>query len=314
MKLFIQIPCYNEEKTLAATIKDIPKKIKGISETKIVVIDDGSTDRTVDIARSLGVDYIIENHINRGLARTFQRGLNFCLENGADIVVNTDGDNQYYGKDIGILLKPILDKKADLVVGNRSISEINHFSRTKKFLQKFGSFVVRNFSGTSVKDATSGFRAYNREAMLQLNVTDNFTYTLETLIQAGNSPDLTVTSVDVRCNEKLRDSRLIKSTHSYIWNSVGTILRVYMLYKPLFFFSFISAIFFIPSLLIGIRFLINIYILDIQDRTFLPSLVLMSLLFFISVIALCSGLIGLLLANSRELNQNILNYLKRSGF
>lgn len=310
MKLIIQIPCFNEEHTLPSTIRDLPKKIDGISAIEVLVIDDGSSDRTLEIARELGVDHILRNNTNRGLARTFQRGLGFCAEHGADIVVNTDGDNQYHGGDIGKLIQPILDNKADLVVGNRPISSIGHFSWTKKKLQKLGSWVVRSISQTKVDDVTSGFRAYSREAILRLNVTDKYTYTLETLIQAGSSPEISVTSVDIRFNAKLRESRLMTSMFGYIQKSLQTIFRVFIMYRPMSFFGGLTVLFFVPALYLAMRFLVNIYIFDIQDRTFMPSLVLLVILSVFGALSLCIGIVGTLQANQREIAQHSL-YLQR---
>ena len=314
MKLIIQIPCYNEEHTLPSTFLGLPKKIDGISEIEVLVIDDGSSDRTVEIARDLGVDHILKNNTNRGLARTFQRGLDFCAEYGADIVVNTDGDNQYDGADIEKLIQPILDNKADLVVGNRAISSIQHFSWTKKKLQKLGSWVVRNISKTKVDDVTSGFRAYSREAILRLNVTDKYTYTLETLIQAGSSPEISVTSVDIRSNAKLRESRLMNSIFSYIQKSMQTIVRVFIMYRPMSFFGWLTLLFFVPAFFLGLRFIFNIYIFDIQDRTFIPSLVLLGMLSFFGASSLCMGIVGTLQANQREIAQQSLYLQKKRNY
>ncbi|HHM23640.1 MAG TPA: glycosyltransferase family 2 protein, partial [Bacteroidetes bacterium] len=215
MKLIVQIPCLNEEKTLPKTLKDIPREIPGVDKVEVLIIDDGSTDRTVEVAREHGADHIVRLTNNKGLAEAFMTGLNTALQLGADIIVNTDGDNQYRGEDIPKLIQPILEGRADIVIGDRQIDRIPHFSRVKKWLQKLGSWVVRQVSNTNIPDTTSGFRAFSREAALQINVISRFTYTLETIIQAGKK-NLAITSVPVETNEKLRESRLFSSIPAYI--------------------------------------------------------------------------------------------------
>ncbi|MDD5459195.1 MAG: glycosyltransferase family 2 protein [Phycisphaerae bacterium] len=231
MKLIIQIPCYNEEATLSDVIKDLPKELDGIEQIEYLVIDDGSSDNTVQIAKKLGVHHILELGSNHGLAKAFTRGINYCLNHGADIIVNTDGDNQYKADCIKNLIKPIIDNQADIVVGARPIEQIEHFSFIKKKLQRLGSSVVRRFSGTNVPDTTSGFRAYSAQAASQLQVFNRYTYTLETIIQAG-AMDMRITSVPIDVNDKMRESRLFKSVAGYIWRSVCVILRSYIIYKP----------------------------------------------------------------------------------
>ncbi len=218
MKLIIQIPCYNEEKSLPVTLKDLPRQIDGIETVEWLIIDDGSKDNTVEVAKQCGVDHIVSHHKNLGLARTFKTGLQACLEKGADIIVNTDADNQYCAESILDLIKPILNKEAEFVIGARPINSIDDFSRTKKFLQKIGSWTVRVASNTDVPDAPSGFRAISRDCAMRLNVFNNYTYTLETLIQAGQKR-IPTTWVPIKTNPKLRDSRLVKSIASYIWKS-----------------------------------------------------------------------------------------------
>ena len=254
MKLVIQIPCLNEETTLPVTLADLPRAIPGVDRIEWLVIDDGSSDRTSDVARALGAARVLRFPERRGLARAFDAGLREALTMGADIIVNTDADNQYQGADIGKLIQPILEKRADMVVGTRPIDGIGHFSPLKKMLQKLGSGVVRRLAQTDIPDATSGFRAYSREAALKLTVLTNFTYTLETLIQASRK-DIAVTHVPIRTNGQLRESRLFTGMLSYIQRSLGTMFRVYVLYEPLSFFLAISGAFLAASLLLFGRFL-----------------------------------------------------------
>src|SRR6188768_1367807 len=232
MKLIVQIPCFDEEATLPATIADIPRRIEGIDEVELLVVDDGSTDRTVEVAREHGVEHVVRLTNNKGLAAGFQAGLDACLKLGADIVVNTDADNQYSGADIPKLVAPILAGEADIVVGDRQVSRIEHFSGAKKALQRLGSWVVRRLSGTEIADTTSGFRAYNREAALGLLVVANFTYTLESLIQAGKML-VAVDQVPIATNPQTRESRLFDSTGAYVRRNALSILRIYTRYEPL---------------------------------------------------------------------------------
>ncbi|HNC15166.1 MAG TPA: glycosyltransferase family 2 protein, partial [Solirubrobacterales bacterium] len=256
MKVIIQIPCLNEEETLPATLADLPREIEGVDEIETLVIDDGSTDRTIEVARQCGVDHIVKLPNNRGLATGFQSGLDACLKLGADIVVNTDADNQYSGSDIPKLVAPILAGDAEMVVGDRKVAEIDHFSPAKKVLQKFGSWVVRQLSNTEVTDTTSGFRAYNREAALQLLVVDNFTYTLESLIQAGKG-NVAVGEVTISTNEKTRESRLFGSTSAYVRRNGLAILRIYTRYEPLKVFSLLGLIAAVAAIAAWMPFLID---------------------------------------------------------
>ena len=254
MKLIIQIPCYNEESSLPVTLDALPRQLAGIDEIEVLVIDDGSTDKTVEIAKQHGADHIVSHVSNAGLARAFMTGLNASLEAGADIIVNTDADNQYNASDIEKLIAPLLNKEADIVIGTRPVSKIKHFSFLKKLLQKTGSWVMRLISSTDVEDAPSGFRAFSREAAVQMNVFDNYTYTLETIIQA-RAKGLRLACVSVGVNPELRKSRLVKNMFDYIRRSVFTMLRMFVIYRPFRFFSIIACLFLIPGLLAGGRFL-----------------------------------------------------------
>ncbi|MGZ8165997.1 MAG: glycosyltransferase family 2 protein, partial [Methylobacter sp.] len=259
MKLIVQIPCYNEEHTLPETIADIPRQIDGIDQVELLIIDDGSTDRTVEVAKELGVDHIIVNKQNLGLARTFRKGLEECLKRGADIIVNTDGDNQYYGGDIPKLVAPILQDKADIVVGDRQTSTISHFSPFKKLLQKFGSATVRKLSGTDIPDTVSGFRAFSREAAIRINIVSSFSYTIETIIQAGKK-HMAIASVPVRTNAKTRESRLFKSIPAFIERQLSSMIRMYLMYQPLRFFAYIGLTITVIGLIPVARFLIYYYL------------------------------------------------------
>jgi glycosyltransferase involved in cell wall biosynthesis len=232
MKLIVQVPCYNEEETLAATVAGIPRQIPGIDRVEILIVDDGSSDETLRVARAAGVDYVVRHRRNRGLAAAFRTGLDAALRLGADIVVNTDADNQYEGRDIPKLIRPLVEGRADLVVGDRNPSELTHFSPTKRLLQRMGSSLVRRLSGVNVSDAVSGFRALTREAGMRINVVSDFSYTIETLIQAGRSR-MAVESVPIRARETSRESRLFTSIPKFLERSLGTMLRVYTMYHPL---------------------------------------------------------------------------------
>jgi glycosyltransferase involved in cell wall biosynthesis len=239
MKLIIQIPCFDEADQLPATLADLPRELTGFDTVEWLIIDDGSTDETIEVARAGGVHHVVRLTNNKGLAAAFQAGLDACLKLGADVIVNTDADNQYYGGDIVKLVKPILDGDADMVVGDRETETIEHFSPLKKRLQRLGSAVVRRASGTTIPDTTSGFRAYNREAALQMQVVSKFTYTLETIIQAGKML-VAVEHVPIRTNEQTRASRLFPSMWAYVRRNAGAIFRVYSLYEPMRVF-FIAA-------------------------------------------------------------------------
>ncbi len=259
MKLVIQIPCLNEEESLPITINDLPKSIDGIDEIEVVIVDDGSRDRTVDIAKALGIKHIVRFNNNKGLAKAFVAGINKSLDIGADIIVNTDADNQYCAKDIAKLIKPILEKRADIVIGTRPVSKIRHFSLLKKFLQKLGSLVMRMLSSTNVQDAPSGFRAFSRNAALQLNVFDNYSYTLETIIQA-KAKGLVIECVDIDVNPDLRKSRLFKNMFVYIIRSVFTMFRMFIIYRPFRFFAICGLIFLLVGIGLSLRFLYYYFI------------------------------------------------------
>lgn len=255
MKLIIQIPCYNEAETLEIALNDLPRQIEGIDEIEYLIIDDGCKDNTVEVAKSWGVHHVVSFPQNKGLAKGFMAGLDECLRNGADIIVNTDADNQYCAEDIPKLIQPILEHKADIVIGERPIDETENFSWMKKKLQHFGSWVVRKASKTDIPDAPSGFRAFSRDAAMRVNVINDYTYTLETIVQAGRNR-MAITSVPVRTNPELRKSRLFHSMYAYVKKSMLTILRALMMYKPLYCFSVVAIIPILIGIGIGIRFMV----------------------------------------------------------
>ena len=307
MKLIIQIPCYNEEKTLPITINSLPKTIEGIDEIEVLIIDDGSTDNTVKVAKELGIKHIHSLNKNYGLARAFSVGLNKGIELGADIIVNTDADNQYCAEDILKLVKPILENRADMVIGERPISDIKHFSFVKKCLQKLGSKVMSIISGVQINDAPSGFRAFSRRTALNINVFDNYTYTLETIIQA-NAKGLVIENVPIKVNKEERPSRLISNIFVYILRSILTMIRMFVVYRPFRFFAIISSIFLILGLLIGGRFLY--YYAIGEGSGHVQSLILASILIITgvqtSVIAIASDLLSI----NRKLLEDIQMRLK----
>ncbi len=303
MKLVIQIPCLNEEATLPATFADLPRSLPGITTIEYLVIDDGSTDRTSEVARELGVHRIVRFPARRGLARGFEAGLREALAMGADVIVNTDADNQYQGADIGKLVQPILDHRADMVIGTRPIDTIEHFSPLKKSLQKLGSGVVRTLSGSDVPDATSGFRAYSREAAMKLTVLTNFTYTLETIIQASQK-NITVVGVPIRTNGMLRESRLFKGMRAYISRSLGTMFRVYVLYQPLKFFLTLAALFGGCSLALFARFF-WLYFTVPGQTGHVQSVIVGGVLAMISALFAALGILGDLTAMNRRILEEI---------
>jgi glycosyltransferase involved in cell wall biosynthesis len=309
MKLIIQVPCFNEEATLPGTLADLPRSIDGIDEVEWLVIDDGSTDRTVEVAREHGVQHIVRLTNNRGLAAAFQAGLDASLKLGADVIVNTDADNQYFGGDIPKLVEPILAGQADMVIGDRETDQIDHFSPLKKRLQRLGSAVVRRASGTDVPDTTSGFRAYNREAALQIQVVSKFTYTLESIIQAGKML-VAVDHVPIRTNEVTRESRLFPSMWAYVRRNAVAIFRVYTLYEPLRVFLAAAAVAALIGAVIWTRFLYFYFFSD-NPGGHIQSLILGSTLFIVAVQLAALGVIGDILAGTRVLQQRALERVRR---
>ncbi len=308
MKLIIQIPCYNEEATLGVTLSELPRQLPGIDTIQWLIINDGSIDDTVEVAKASGVDHIVNFHRNQGLAKGFMAGIEACLKAGADIIVNTDADNQYCADDIGKLIQPILEGRADIVVGARPIQQIKHFSPTKKFLQNLGSWVVRIASNTKIPDAPSGFRAISRDAAMQLNVFSQYTYTLETIIQAGQK-DMAITSVPIRTNDYLRPSRLVKSIPAYIQRSIFTIIRIFMTYKPLRFFTILGSIPFTIGLILCFRWLILFFLGT--PKSHVPSLILAAITMVIGFQLWVFGLVADLMAVNRKLLEDIQLRLRR---
>ena len=302
MKLIIQIPCYNEAETLEIALDALPKHIDGIDTIEYLIINDGSKDNTVEVAQKWGVHHIVNFKQNKGLAKGFMAGLDACLRNGADIIVNTDADNQYCGEDIEKIVCPILEGKADIVIGERPIDQTEHFSWLKKKLQHFGSWVVRKASNTEIPDAPSGFRAYSREAAMQMNVVNEYTYTLEQIVQAGRTK-IAITSVPIRTNGELRPSRLFNSMFGYIKKSMLTIVRAYLMYKPMRFFTTLGCFPFAIGLGIGIRFLILFFMGDGQGNV--QSLILCSMLILIAVMIWVVGLLADVMAANRKILQEI---------
>ena len=309
MKLIIQIPCLNEEDQLPATLGALPRTVPGFDAVEWLAIDDGSTDRTVEVARAHGVDHIIRLTNNKGLATAFQAGLDACLKLGADVVVNTDADNQYSADDIPVLVAPILSGEADMVVGDRNVMGIEHFSFTKKRLQQLGSWVLRRASSTTVPDATSGFRAYNREAALSLTVVSKFTYTLESLIQAGKSL-VAVADVPVGTNAKTRESRLFGSTSAYVRRNAAAIFRIYTGYEPLFVFSVLAAIVFGAAVVAWSPFLLD-WILNGRRDGHIQSILLGGVLFVAAVQLFALGVIADLISAHRTVSQRTLERVRR---
>ena len=308
MKLIIQIPCLNETGTLAIALGALPRTVPGFDSVEWLIIDDGSTDGTADLARQLGADHVVRHTVNRGLAAAFMTGLNACLRLGADVIVNTDADNQYEADDIPKLTAPIIAHAADMVIGARPIDETEHFSWIKKRLQRAGSWAVRTASKTEVADAPSGFRAISRETALRLNVFNAYTYTLETIIQAGLS-NLRVISVPIRTNPDLRPSRLVRSISSYVRRSLVTILRVFVTYRPLFAFFWLAIILAIPGVLIAARFLY--FYATGNGEGHVQSLILASLALILAALAGLCGLLADLIATNRKLLEQILSQARR---
>ncbi|SMX25180.1 glycosyltransferase family 2 protein [Boseongicola aestuarii] len=309
MKLIIQIPCFNEEKTLPETLADLPREVPGFDTVEWLIIDDGSTDRTVEVAREAGVDHIIQQPHNQGLATAFLTGMEAALHAGADVIVNTDGDNQYNAAGIPALCAPILEKRAQIVVGARPIASIEHFSPVKRALQHLGSWVVRKASGTDIDDAPSGFRAIHRDTASKLYVFDRYTYTLETIIQAGRM-GIPIVSVPIEINDPTRESRLFRSIPQYVFRSAKTILRIAVLYKPLRFFSYLSALVMLPGLIAFLRFL-YFYAIGEGDGN-VQSLIIGSTLIGAGTLFFVAGLLADLVAANRMLSADIRGRLLRA--
>jgi glycosyltransferase involved in cell wall biosynthesis len=308
-KLIIQIPCLNEADSLPTTLRDLPRSVAGFELVEWLVIDDGSTDGTVDVARRHGVDHIVRLEHNQGLARAFMAGIEQSLKLGADVIINTDADNQYSADCIPDLVRPILEKRALIVVGTRPVSEIKHFSRVKKLLQRLGSWVVKIVSGTQIEDAPSGFRAIHRNAAIRLNVFNPYTYTLETIIEAGRK-GIPIVSVPVAVNDYLRPSRLISSIPSYIQRSIVTILRIFIVYKPLRFFVLLSALFALPALVVIVRFLI--FYAQGSGQGHVQSLVIGAALLAIAGILAIGGILADLIATNRLLLEDLRTRILRA--
>jgi glycosyltransferase involved in cell wall biosynthesis len=309
MKLVIQIPCLNEEATLPSVLEELPRELEGFDEVEWLVIDDGSEDRTVETARASGVDHIVRLTNNKGLAAAFQAGLDAGLKLGADVIVNTDADHQYEAGDIPRLVQPILEGRADMVVGDRQVKGIQHFSASKKLLQRLGSWVVRHASGTGVPDTTSGFRAYNREAALQLVVVSNYTYTLESLIQAGKML-VAVEHVPIASNPKTRDSRLVDSTARYVRRNALAVFRAYVLYEPLRVFTVVAVVFALAALAAFSPFLID-WIVNGDTTGHVQSLILGAILALTAVQMFGLGVVGDALAGQRVIAQRTFERVRR---
>lgn len=311
MKLIIQIPCYNEAETLPVTLRALPRDVAGFDTVEWLVIDDGSTDKTVEVARDHGVDHIISFPGNQGLAKSFVAGLEASVRLGADVIVNTDADNQYSADDIPALVAPVLAGKAEIVVGARPIEVIASFSWAKKLFQKIGSGVVRLFSNTDIPDAPSGFRAISRDAALRLNVFSDYTYTLETIIQAGQK-NMAITSVPVRVNKELRPSRLMKSLSSYVLKSMVTIARIFVLYKPFRFFMVVGLAVFSAGFLLGLRFLC--YYMTGDGDGHIQSLILSSILLGVGFQTILAAFLADILAVNRRLMEDVQFRLKKREY
>lgn len=311
MKLIIQIPCYNEAETLEIALNDLPRKIDGIDKIEYLIINDGSKDNTMEVARNWGVHHIVDLKRNKGLAKGFMAGVDECLRQGADIIVNTDADNQYCGEDIEKLVRPIIEGKADIVIGERPIDQTEHFSPLKKKLQHFGSWVVRKASKTDIPDAPSGFRAYSREAALQLNVVNEYTYTLEQIVQAGRDK-MSIMSVPIRTNAELRPSRLFSSMFGYVKRSMVTIMRAYIMYRPLKFFTVLGCFPILAGLLLGIRYLV--FFFQGHGSGNIQSLILCSLLIMIGSLIWVLGLMADTISANRKIMQDVQKRVRKMEY
>lgn len=311
MKLIIQIPCFNEEETLKQTLDDLPRHIDGVDSIEYLVINDGSSDKTTAVAKEWGVDYIVNFTQNKGLAKGFMAGIDVALENGADIIVNTDADNQYKGKDIPKLIGPIIMQKADIVIGERPIDDTADFCWLKKKLQRLGSWAVRQASNTDIPDAPSGFRAFSREAALRLNVVNDYTYTLETIVQAGREK-IPIVSVPIETNEALRPSRLARTMFAYVRTSMLTILRAYLVYKPLKAFLFLSLFPTVPGIIIWIRFLY--YFFTAGGAGHIQSLIFACTMIIIGFVCVMIGILGDTICANRKILQDVQYHTRKQYY
>jgi glycosyltransferase involved in cell wall biosynthesis len=309
VKLVIQIPCYNEESTLPQTVRDLPRALPGLSEIEYLVVDDGSTDHTVETAQNSGVHRVVRLKQHQGLAYAFLAGLEEALKAGADIIVNTDADNQYQGEDIARLIQPILEKRADIVVGDRGVAAVEHFSPLKRFLQRFGSWIVSRAAGIPIPDATSGFRAFTREAALRLTVISYYTHTLETLIQAG-ARGMMVAYVPVRTNPQTRPSRLVRSTPSFLALSAASILRFYTMYRPLRVFMIVGSAWIAGAILLGLRFL-YFFLRGQGTAGHVQSLILAAILTIIGFQVCLIGVMADLVRVNRQMVEEALYRVRR---
>ena len=304
MKLIIQIPCLNEAQTLPATIADLPRHIPGIDTIELLIVDDGSEDDTAAVAKAHGVHHVVRFRRRRGLAAAFVAGIDASLKAGADFIVNTDADNQYAGRDVGRLLAPLLAGEADIVIGDRNIRDLQHMSWPKKWLQRTGSWVVRQVSGTAVPDTTSGFRAYTRHAALQMSIVSDFSYTLESIIQAGKKR-MAIAHVEVGTNPRTRPSRLFDSVFSYVKRSAATIVRIYAMYEPLKIFTYIGSAVFLVGLAISLRFL-YLYLFAGAGQGNIQSLILSAVLMIIGFQVVLIGLVADMISGTRKLLEDVL--------
>lgn len=312
MKVVVQVPCLNEEKTLPLVLSSIPKHIKGVDDVEILIIDDGSSDRTIEIAKEHGVKHFVRHKKNMGLARSFRDGVDYALGIGADIVVNTDGDNQYPQDRIGDLVQPILEGKVEIVIGDRQTSKIAHFSGFKKLMQRFGSSVVNRAAGTNLPDAASGFRAYSKESLMRINIVTQFSYCMETIIQAGNKR-IPIASIKIKTNPKTRESRLFKNMWQHMYKSGSAIMRSYIMYRPHLIFITLGVVLFIGGLIPFVRYAI-IYISGNHGGDHIQSLLLGAMLMFASIIAFALTVIADLTHTNRTLLEDTLERLKRIEF
>lgn len=308
MKLIVQIPCLNEAETLPATVRDVPRAIPGIDAVEILVIDDGSRDGTADVARRHGVEHVVRFPQRKGLAAAFAAGIDACLKLGADIIVNTDGDNQYAGADIPKLIAPLVAGEADIVIGDREVQDLAHMSATRKRLQWLGSWVVRQVSDTKVPDTTSGFRAYTREAALRMTIVSDFTYTLESIIQAGKKR-MAIVHVPIRSNPRTRSSRLFSSVWTYVKASAATIIRVYAMYEPLKVFGLIGLVVFGGGVAVSLRF-VYFYLVG-EGLGHVQSLILASILLIVGFQIALIGLLADVISGNRKLIEDLLYRVRR---